>query len=122
MTSAFGARAISCVLMVFAMSSLIQVPDNLPWEQDVVPALGLFQFFGGVSGIVASVAAWRRARWAAIATLVYGLISIAFVFSLGAMLDLPAEATKGFPLGVAVLAAAFGAMAWYLSRSSVRHG
>lgn len=60
---------IACVLMLVALSALIQVPENLPWDADAVPLLGLFHLVHGGSGAVAAVfallagaMAWHLAR------------------------------------------------------------
>lgn len=115
-----GARVIAVLLGLAAFSSIRQIPENLPWEADVVPLIGLFHVLSGVSGVVAGVAAWRRAYRAPLAVVVWGVINIAFILSLGPLLDLPAEATKDFPVGAAVLALLAGAMAWYLTRVRAR--
>lgn len=109
-----GSRVIAALLGLAAMSAIIQVPENLPWDADAIPVIGLFHFLTGVSGVVAGVGAWQRARWAPLATFAWGAINVAFVFSLGPLLDLPPEATAQFPVGAAVIALLAGGMAWYL--------
>lgn len=109
-----GSRVIAALLVLGALSSIIQIPENLPWEADVVPLIGLFHVLSGVSGVAAGVGAWMRARWAPTATVAWGAISVAFVFSLGPLLDLPPEATKDFPIGAAAIVLLAGGMAWYL--------
>ncbi|MCE9601807.1 MAG: hypothetical protein K8S21_06275 [Gemmatimonadetes bacterium] len=112
-----GARVIAVLLVLSALSSIVQIPENLPWEADVVPMIGLFHVLAGVSGVVAGVGAWQRTRWAPYAVVAWAAINIAFVFSLGPLLDLPAEATKDFPIGAAAIGLLAGGMAWFLSRS-----
>lgn len=115
-----GARVIAVLLVLAGLSSIIQIPENLPWDTDTIPLLGLFHVLVGVSGVVAGVGAWQRARWAPYAVVAWAAINITFVFSLGPLLDLPAEATKGFPMGAAAIALLAGGMAWYLSRVRAR--
>ena len=115
-----GARVIAVLLVLGALSSIMQIPENLPWVADVVPLIGLFHVLAGMSGVVAGVGAWQRTRWAPYAVVAWAAINIAFVLSLGPLLDLPSEARKGFPIGAAAIGLLAGGMAWYLDRVRAR--
>jgi hypothetical protein len=67
-------------------------------------SLSLFQLFGGAAAYATAIGTFRRRPWAWRTALAWGLITAVMLLSLGTILGLPAEESKGIAMGaVAVL-------------------
>lgn len=77
----------------------------------------LLQLISGLLALGSVVALLRRARWTKAIIGAWGVFCAAFVASLGALLDLPADARPGLWIGAAVVLVMAGVSVLYLVRA-----
>jgi hypothetical protein len=118
MSRSRGSIILVVVFTLFGLNAWVQVINAIIGGSDDPTALVILQTLVGTAGIAAAWATWSGARWAPVAAMTYGVVTAAMLASLGPLLDLAAEETRGIWIG-AVAALLFGLWAgWYLRRST----
>lgn len=117
-----GRIACAVVFALLALNAWAQVVLALATDPDDLPVLTILQALVGAAAAAAAWGSWSVARWAPVASLLYGLVTAGMLISLEPMLDLGAEARRGLWLGAGIVLL-FGLWAaWYLRRDLARRG
>jgi len=111
-------RTVLAVLFgFFTLNAWVEAALSLFGSSDDPGVLTALQVAIGVAGAFATAGSWRGARWAPVATLVYGAITGGMLAALPFMLGLEAEARRGIWGGAASVVLFSVAAAWYLRRN-----
>ena len=86
------------------------------------PSLILLQALVGTAAAAAAWGAWRGARWAPLASVLYGVVTAGMLVALAPILDLPPDARPGLWSGAALVLLFALAIAWYLRRARALQG
>ena len=116
-----GLTLLAAVFGLASASAIREVADYFMSGRGDPPALVALQVATATTGALAAVGIWRRARWAPLAALSYGVVAATLVVLLGPILDLAAEERKGLWSGAAGILVFALLSAWYV-RHVARRG
>jgi hypothetical protein len=112
------ARVVIAVLFVLlGVNAWFEALDALFAGGGDPPALIFLQMVVGATAAAAAWGVWRRARWAPVASVLYGIVTAGMVVALAPILDLPAESRPGLWSGAALVLLFALSVAWYLRRA-----
>jgi hypothetical protein len=97
--------AVVAVLTIDGLNAFAQVVMRLIGESTDPTALLLWQCAVAASGFIAAVAAWKRIRWAAFATLGHGFVLAGMLVQLPTLIALEGEAATSVRASAAAILA-----------------
>ena len=113
-------RKLLVVLFVLlALDGLGEASRHFITPDDVPTTLSLLQLGAGSLALASAVGLWRRARWAPVVIIAWGLEVATMLVLLQPILALDAQASAGLWPGAVVMLAIAGLCAWYARRTEV---
>ena len=107
---------IAALFVLLGLNAWWQVVLALLGDGGDPQALILLQLVVGATAAAAAWGAWRGARWAPRASVLYGGVTAGMLVALAPILDLPPDARPGLWSGAALVLLFALAIAWYLRR------
>jgi hypothetical protein len=109
-----GFTILAVVFGLASASAFGEVVNYLLSRSEDPLALFAFQLATATTGLLSAVGIWRRALWAPLAVLSYGVVTATLVSLLGPMLDLAPEERSGLWTGAAAILVFALLSAWYV--------
>lgn len=95
-------RFLSAIFGVLALAAWSEV-ILVFFGSENPPTLVSLQLSIGLAAAATSWGSWRRARWAPIAAIAYGILTAILLLALPTLLELPAESRPGLRTGAAAV-------------------